>query len=581
MMLLPHQSDVINRVVERCRHQHGLLIFHQMGTGKTLTSLALLTHFPHDAKAVFFPGHLSYVWYTETKKHNMNENIALKTHKDLLSYNIQDKIVVIDEAHNITHMIRQMEPSQAHIFVNKLQTCKHIFLLSGTPLYKDITDLAMLVNIAAGKNVITYNGTTFSKRYLDLTPKTSAIYGYFLPYLNQYGTVGLSLAFFSTTNRMKQYMLTIVQNFMTDHKIPWHLFPKMSEMSASSILKNENTPQILIYGLLLILMSITMRMNQYSLSAISRFGTRIDPIRQDFTPYIDFFSADQLATFPKNKEIIKYVNYNIQQAREWMKAAINISDKDSSFLNEKSEEDPENMLFKVSTDNYLDVGRIIGNTTFLENQKTIYPPKFIQILEFIKQNPGNHIIYSNFYKKGIVLLGDFFRQNRITYRVLMPRTTIKQKGKIIDDFKNGKFNILLLHPTLYEGISVPGAQFMHILEPIMEFYKHEQVLGRVLRIDSHVHLPSEERHVTIIHWISAEQNYFRLFIRQLMLKMSLWSQYFSKVSMLKVLSDDNLYGITRTPEQIIFNLRSHLFTFKKALHEALLTSDKPCGKKNL
>jgi len=288
-----------------------------------------------------------------------------------------------------------------------------------------------------------------------------------------------------------------------------------------------------------------------------------------------------LGTFPKNKEIIKYVNYNIQQAREWMKAAINISDKDSSFLNEKSEEDPENMLFKVSTDNYLDVGRIIGNTTFLENQKTIYPPKFIQILEFIKQNPGNHIIYSNFYKKGIVLLGDFFRQNRITYRVLMPRTTIKQKGKIIDDFKNGKFNILLLHPTLYEGISVPGAQFMHILEPIMEFYKHEQVLGRVLRIDSHVHLPSEERHVTIIHWISAEQNYFRLFIRQLMLKMSLWSQYFSKVSMLKVLSDDNLYGITRTPEQIIFNLRSHLFTFKKALHEALLTSDKPCGKKNL
>ena len=59
---------------------------------------------------------------------------------------------------------------------------------------------------------------------------------------------------------------------------------------------------------------------------------------------------------------------------------------------------------------------------------------------------------------------------------------------------------LLLHPIYTEGITIFGAEQIHILEPIPNLSKKEQLIARVVRYKSHDHLPPEKRHVDIYQW---------------------------------------------------------------------------------
>ena len=42
--LLPHQSETVEYLEQRCSTQHGILVYHNMGTGKTNTGVAWLIH---------------------------------------------------------------------------------------------------------------------------------------------------------------------------------------------------------------------------------------------------------------------------------------------------------------------------------------------------------------------------------------------------------------------------------------------------------------------------------------------------------------------------------------------------------
>ena len=65
------------------------------------------------------------------------------------------------------------------------------------------------------------------------------------------------------------------------------------------------------------------------------------------------------------------------------------------------------------------------------------------------------------------------------------------------DFNANKFQVLIITRAGGEGIDLKGVRNMIILDPVWHDAGLQQVIGRVVRYKSHVHLPPNQRNVTI------------------------------------------------------------------------------------
>ena len=72
MKLLKHQSFALNYITKKCKDQHGLVLNHQMGSGKTLVGILFLNSFPDTfKKIVILPPKFEALWVAEAIKRNM------------------------------------------------------------------------------------------------------------------------------------------------------------------------------------------------------------------------------------------------------------------------------------------------------------------------------------------------------------------------------------------------------------------------------------------------------------------------------------------------------------------------------
>lgn len=151
MPLRPHQVRAAEQFVKQCTDT-GMLLWHRMGTGKTNTVLATLMNYPHDRVLLLLPKALKDVWVQEIEKNFggavpfqlqiidfdtfFNKHMAQQV-KEAVA---KASLVVADEAHHLAE--------HAHMSRDMLRG-KRCLLVTGTPVYHALTDLAVLVNIAA------------------------------------------------------------------------------------------------------------------------------------------------------------------------------------------------------------------------------------------------------------------------------------------------------------------------------------------------------------------------------------------------------------------------------------------------
>ena len=74
--------------------------------------------------------------------------------------------------------------------------------------------------------------------------------------------------------------------------------------------------------------------------------------------------------------------------------------------------------------------------------------------------------------------------------------------KWYEDGDGDVIKILLISPMASTGVSLRFTNEIHLLEPDFVPYQEDQVIGRVVRIDSHKGLPEAQRVVTVVRWIS-------------------------------------------------------------------------------
>lgn len=164
MPLRQHQVRAAEQFVKHCTDT-GMLLWHRMGTGKTSTALATLMNYPHDRVLLLLPPQLKEVWQQEMQQMFHGEQLPFQLHVvdyDTLlnkgrNKHVQQQVddavkratlVVADEAHHLVQMSK---------LATRLLAGKRCLLITGTPIYHALTDLAVLVNLAAGQHVLPYS----------------------------------------------------------------------------------------------------------------------------------------------------------------------------------------------------------------------------------------------------------------------------------------------------------------------------------------------------------------------------------------------------------------------------------------
>lgn len=168
----------IEKLIAYDKQKHGLLVNHGMGTGKTTTTLLFLANFPRYRKVISGPLSSHAEWKDGLERFEIKK-YSIITHDDLSNESIGSKtVVVIDECHLL---------DEKTVPLRKLQSCFKIMLLTGTPIKTSVSDIGLLINIAAGRDIIPRTPLEFKRTFYKVNKVRSAVFGYTGPVLVEPG----------------------------------------------------------------------------------------------------------------------------------------------------------------------------------------------------------------------------------------------------------------------------------------------------------------------------------------------------------------------------------------------------------
>lgn len=167
----PHTA----RALKKIEKQDGLVVDHSMGSGKTRLYLKAIENYqkknPKEDALVIAPASLTSNIAKEIKKHGIKiDQSKLET----LSYEkasidaerLKKKVygmVVADEAHKLRNTGTKRHRELSEVIVN----AKKRILGTGTTAYNHPSDVAPLVNLAAGKSVLPEGRSAFEAEYVE------------------------------------------------------------------------------------------------------------------------------------------------------------------------------------------------------------------------------------------------------------------------------------------------------------------------------------------------------------------------------------------------------------------------------
>jgi hypothetical protein len=528
LKMLEHQKIPIEHIVSKCINQKGLVVNHYQGTGKTMTGCYFMKNFK-EKKVLLLPKALKDEWEKTTRQMNLDvefiffedidfEDDDIKNTMDKLSNIINGSILVIDEAHNLIKIIddyyenlsnsndyrdtpqtsaekkkaidndkKFAEEKKIFIkFITILKSCKKTMLLTGTPIISEISDIRYLINIAAGKNVLPWVEKDFKDKFTEKTITKQITDLLYL--ISNY--IGINMP----------------RDILEDEDGFYYLNSSINNYLDKIFINIDTIGSPINFIRKIIVKEISRAFNKQGRKLKLLQLKRSDSI---IGKYVSFYKYDNLSpVYPSFSEINKIVSYSDHQLNLLERyISSNLSDNEAVELG--MNRDIEDASFfkqqynNISSKKQKEYGRVIGN---LGNT----PPKFSGILNHYNSvNRSKTIVYSNFYESGILKLSEYLHENDISFYIYHPDLDPETKKKILEEFDSQETGLMLLHPDYFEGFSVKKVRFLHVLEPLTEYYKVEQLRTRVIRFNSHIELKKEDRNVVIIQWSSRSFNFFR------------------------------------------------------------------------
>jgi len=450
----------------------GILLYHQIGAGKTCTSINIAEKFKKYMKIiVVLPASLIGNYYCElrsectenqyvTKKErnklkNLNYdnpeyvkiikliNMRINQYYTIYSYHkfvqliqnnkikiLNNTLLIIDEIQNMISLNGTFYNSLNKVIDASNNTLK-ILLLSATPIFDKPIEIALTLNLLKIKNKFSIN--KFNQTYLEVNK-------------GNYKIINIK-DFRNNIKNLISYYRGAPPQAYPEYKIKT-IKCKMNDFQYKSYLNSLSTE------------------NNYLKGA---------------------FKSIDILNMPRNFFLGPRIISNI--------AFPNKSIGDTGF--------------KSFTKEHLQFKNIIN-----------YSSKFYKIINKINQSYGPVFIYSNFKDiggiKSIVKVleyhgwKNFAYHNKGTKRFAIwsgdESLQLKENIKcVFNDKKNydgSLIKIILGSPSIKEGVSLLRVEQVHILEPYWNMSRMLQIMGRAIRFCSHKDLPKDRRYVNVYIYLA-------------------------------------------------------------------------------
>ena len=112
------------------------------------------------------------------------------------------------------------------------------------------------------------------------------------------------------------------------------------------------------------------------------------------------------------------------------------------------------------------------------------------------------IVYSNFPRAGLEPYRAALLHHKIPHVLFDGSLSDTQRAEALREFNENRARVALVGPAGSEGISLRGAQLAQMLDPHWQQARMDQAKARVLRFDSHTHLPADLRNMEVQRFIS-------------------------------------------------------------------------------
>jgi hypothetical protein len=447
----------------------GILIYHQIGSGKTCTAITIAEKFKKKTKIIIvlpaslkgnFIGEImsectgdEYISQNDRKiliKSKLGDlkynNIIDKTNKKINKYytiysyhkfvelindnkiKLNNTLLIIDEIQNMISLNGMFYKSLLDIITKSNNTLK-IILLSATPMFDKPIEIGLTLNLL--KNNDTFAINKFNQDYISKSG-------------NNYKTINL-----------KKFKLKINNLISYYRGAPPQTYPKMIFNTVKCCMSNF----------------------QYK-SYISSLST--DTSNKSFKNADILNMPQNFFLGPRMISNIAFPNKNIGEN--------GFSSFKGDVLLIKNIKKYSIKFYKI----YKKIIKSIGNIFVYSNFKDYGGIKcFISFLEY--HGWKNYIIYGEGPKRFAIWSGD-------------ENDKVKNEIKYIFNQKSNedgsKIKMILGTPSIKEGVSLLRIEQVHILEPYWNMSRIQQILGRAVRFCSHKDVPKNRRYVNVYLYLS-------------------------------------------------------------------------------
>lgn len=232
---------------------------------------------------------------------------------------------------------------------------------------------------------------------------------------------------------------------------------------------------------------------------------------------ISYFSGSSKNAYPKSNLITDEINMsNIQDTMTY--EALNSNE----FKNTANDYEEEAFLVNQRQIGISCLSKKYNMNTIISNLK-LYAPKLYKLIGIINSPNiyGKHVVYTSFVNVGINVIEQYLLKNgwksifdvydnnvlwklyeNKIYAIWSGNETDKKKDiikKIINSENNiygNKLKLLIGSPSIKEGISFKHIQHIHLIDPVWNIAGKKQIEGRAIRFCSHYDI-DEKVHINL------------------------------------------------------------------------------------